>query len=261
MKLTLLAVILLFAIAGASYAGQPLVTDDTGTLGAGKIQLESGVAIGRDKERIFSDDGAMVIRKTQTGEALMVLTYGVHDKADAVLSVPYLWYRVRHDGALAGRSDGLGDVGLDLKWRFFEQDGWSFALKPGLTLPTGDDERGFGSGRIAYRLYFITTKELEPFAFHANLGYIRNENSSDDRRNLWHASLASEAELVKNLKAVVDIGVDTNSSRSSNSSPAYVLGGLVYTITDAVSVDAGVKFGLTKPETDISYLFGLTFKF
>jgi hypothetical protein len=33
---------------------------------------------------------------------------------------------------------------LDLKRRFFEKNGWGPALKPGITLPTGDAGKGPG---------------------------------------------------------------------------------------------------------------------
>jgi hypothetical protein len=67
--------------------------------------------------------------------------------------------------------------------------------------------------------------------------------------------------FVKDLKAVANIGVESNSDNTSNTSPAFILGGLIYSIADNVDVDFGVKSGLTRPETDISYLAGITWRF
>ena len=43
--------------------------------------------------------------------------------------------------------------------------------------------------------------------------------------------------------------------------PAYALVGARYEINDRFEVNAGVKFGLTRPEDDLSVLYGLLLKF
>ncbi|MCE5280637.1 MAG: transporter [Deltaproteobacteria bacterium] len=258
-KFVLSAAILgwLILTAGPSYAAHPLVTDDAGTVGAGSVQIEATGEFGRDKET--ADDGTAL--ESRTNEAALTLTYGLTQDLDFVVAAPYQWFSVYENDALTGRENGLSDMGLDLKWRFFEKDGWALALKPGVTLPTGDDEKGLGSGRAGYRLFFISTREMEPWAFHLNLGYIRNENRAGDRKDLWHASVAAEVGLIEHLKAVANVGIETNPAVGTSIDPAFALGGLIYELSEKVSLDAGVKFGLTEPETDVSYLVGLTFKF
>jgi hypothetical protein len=178
-----------------------------------------------------------------------------------VVAAPYQWFSTHENDELIGREHGVSDMNLDLKWRFFEKDGWGLALKPGITLPTGNENRGLGGGRTTYRLFFITTKELAPWAFHLNVGYIRNENNGEDRADLWHASAAGEVELMKDLKAVANIGMETNPAPGSSTHPAFALGGLIYELSETLSLDAGVKFGLTKSEADVSFLAGVSIKF
>jgi hypothetical protein len=36
---------------------------------------------------------------------------------------------------------------LELKWRFFEKDGLSFALKPGIAFPTGNEKKASAQER------------------------------------------------------------------------------------------------------------------
>jgi len=186
-----------------SYAAHPLITDDAGTQGKGKVQIEINSEFSRDKEK---EDG--VIIKERGGELATIISYGITDNADIVLGIPYQWFRIKEDGDTVEKEDGISDMSLELKWRFFEKDGLSLALKPGITLPTGDEDKGLGTGRVTYRLFFITTKEIEPWAFHLNLGYIRNENKVDERKDLWHLSLASEVEVIKDPKAVANIGIE-----------------------------------------------------
>ncbi len=262
MKMLFAGCCMLFLSATAVFAAHPLVTDDAGTVGAGKVHLEVNGEVAYDKERVYRADlGGHVTEKNRGGTIGATVTVGVHDRVDVVLGIPYQWYSAYEDGEHIGRADGLSDISLDVKWRFFEQDGWSMAAKPGISFPTGDEAWGLGNGRATYRMFLIGTKELAQWAFHVNLGYIRNENKFEDRKNLWHASSAAEVEVVKNLKAVANVGIERNPDASSSTNPAFALGGLIWQINDTFSIDGGVKFGLTKPEADVAYLFGVTMKF
>lgn len=107
---------------------------------------------------------------------------------------------------------------------------------------------------------------MAPWAFHLNLGYIRNEyklpaDENANRKDLWRVSLASQADVVKGLKAVANIGMERNPDKTSDTYPAFILGGLIYSITESLDIDAGIKVGLNKTETDISYLAGITLRF
>jgi hypothetical protein len=115
-------------------------------------------------------------------------------------------------------------------------------------------------------MFFITTKEMKPWAFHLNFGYIRNENKVDERKvderkDIWHASLASEVEVIKDLKAVANIGIERNPDITSDTHPAFILGGLIYSVSKNFDIDFGIKRGLNKPETDYAILFGIAFRF
>lgn len=235
----------------ASYAAHPLITDDTGTQGKGKFQIEFNGEYGHDKE-----DGVT----TKTTQAATTLSYGVTDPVDIVFVIPYHHIRTK-DSESATKGDGISDISIELKWRFYEKEGLSFALKPGFTLPTGDDEKGLGSGKATYQLFFIATKELKPWDFHVNLGYIRNENKRDERKNLWYGSLAATVELLKDLKAVADIGLEKNADRKLNIHPAFILGGLIYSLSENFDIDFGIRGGLTRPETDYAVLAGITWRF
>jgi len=251
-----------FSLFTVSFAAHPLITDDTGTQGKGKIQLEINGETSFDKEIKSDDDtGKHITVKETGGEVAAALSYGVTDTTDIVFGLPYQWRKVKEDDTETADEDGISDISFEVKWRLFEKDGLSFAFKPGITLPTGDDEKGLGAGRMTYSIFFITTKEIEPFAFHANIGYIRNENKGDERKDIWHASLASEMDVVKDLKLVANIGMEKNPDKGSSTNPAFILGGLIYSVTENIDMDFGVKFGLNKPETDRTLLAGMALRF
>jgi hypothetical protein len=243
--------LLLLINAGETFAQHPLITDDTGIQGKGKFQLEINGQYGRDN----NDE---VIQFTTP--TVSTLTYGVIDSVDVSVGVPYLWIRTDDSGTTTHHG-GFGDVAIALKWRFYEKDGLGFALKPGITFPTGDEDKQFGTGRTTYSLFFITTKEMTPWKFHVNLGYIGNENRLDQRGPLWHASIASEVEVAKGLKLVANTGIQRNTDKSFHTDPAFLLGGFIYSATESIDIDAGYKYGLTKPEADQTILAGVTFRF
>ncbi len=235
----------------SAYAAHPLITDDTGTQGKGKFQLEVNGTYSRN-----SADG-IVEKVTDLGATL---TYGLIDNLDISLGLPYQYLSVKADGISAHES-GLSDVEINLKWRFYETEGLSFALKPGVTLPTGDEDRGLGAGRATYSLFFITTKELKPLTFHLNLGYIRNESKFDEQKDIWHASLASEIGLAKDLRLVSNIGIERTPEKDSGIHPAFFLVGLIYGVAENFDIDAGLKVGLNKAEADYQILAGITYRF
>ncbi|KAF0178295.1 MAG: hypothetical protein FD164_2247, partial [Nitrospirae bacterium] len=117
-SLAVSALLMLFAVQ-TSFAAHPLVTDDAGTVGAGKVQLEVSGEVTRDKARVHSEDlGGHITEKTRGGALGATVTVGVHDRVDVVVGIPYQWYSVREDGERTGRAEGLSDISVDLKWRF-----------------------------------------------------------------------------------------------------------------------------------------------
>ncbi|MFH1080652.1 MAG: transporter [Pseudomonadota bacterium] len=257
MKRLVLSVIGVLMMTTAAFAGHPLVTDDTGTQGKGKGQVEIGLSFYHDKNK----PNEVTTDKTEGGEISFALTVGLTEKLDIVLGIPYSWYSQDQNDTRIARETGMGDITFDAKWRFFEKEGWSLALKPGITLPSGNEDKGLGAGRTAYRMFLVGTKELEPFAVHVNAGYIRNENNSEERKDIWHASVACEFEVIKDLKLMANVGMERNPDPASDNHPAFALGGISYNVSEKITLDAGIKYGLTSTETDWVYLAGLTIRF
>ncbi|HPL63441.1 MAG TPA: transporter [Syntrophales bacterium] len=245
---------------GKALAFHPLVTDDTGTQGKGRFQFELNGQISLDKQK--SDDGGSVSTvKTRESELKAALTYGVSDRHDVTVGLPYQWKKTDIDDAESARFDGFSDICMEWKWRFYESGGLSFAVKPGLTLPTGDKDKDLGAGRVTGSLFLIATKEADPVIFHVNAGYKRNENKLSQREDILHASVAGEYRIAKPLRLVADVGAETNSDPGSRTWPAYILGGFIYGVSENFDLDAGVKAGLNDAEKDVSFLAGITIRF
>jgi hypothetical protein len=199
--------------------------------------------------------------KSTGGQVSTTLSYGVIENADLVVSLPYQWSKIKEDGVTVSDENGISDTTVEVKWRFFEKDGLSLALKPGVSIPMGNDEKGLGAGKTGYHVFFIGSKEATPWAFHLNIGYIGNENKVDEEKNIWHASLAATYEVIKDLKIVGNVGIERNPDKVADNDPAFLIGGVIYSLSESFDVDFGVKYGLTSSENDWSLMAGITFRF
>jgi hypothetical protein len=201
-----------------------------------------------------------MIKEVETGPST-VITYGISESFDIITGVPYLSSKVAEDRNAVQDVNGTQDISIEAKWRFYENKGLNLALKQSITVPTGDHRKGLGSGRPAYGLTFIATRDLNPFALHFNAGYIRNENKLGERRDMWRTSLAGEFAADNKVRIVANVGLEHNPDPESNTAPAFALGGLIYSVTKIVDLDAGYKMNLNGPEQDGLILMGITFRF
>lgn len=229
------------------FAAHPLITEDTGTQGAGRGQMELTSERADDKE-----DG-------ETTDSNVVLAYGMTEDLDVIVNVPHSRVVTDSEGQTS-RADGLGDVGLDMKWRFFDEGALSFAIKSGITLPTGDERLGLGAGKTGYSAFLVSTVAQAPWAFHLHLGYIANKNVIGEEEHIWHASYAAARDFGP-LKLVADLGTYSNTDPDSRVKPAFLILGLIYNLLDNVDIDLGYKKGVTDTETDRAFLAGLAMRF
>jgi len=247
-------------ITAPAYAAHPLATDDAVTTGMMKFQLETSAEFGWDKE---SFNGATIGTDSQVLN--VVITAGVAEQLDLILTLPFSWQQVTENGLKINDSGGLNDLSLALKWRFLELGPASLAIKPAVTFPSGDYNRGLGVARPAYGATLISTVEFRPVAIHANIGYTHQNYTDADRyanrENLWNLSLASAVEVMKGLLAVAEIGTATNGNKAGTTWPTFLTGGVIYSVIENLDLSLGVKGGLTSPATDIALLTGLTCKF
>lgn len=230
------------------YAAHPLVTDDTGTQDQGNSQLEANT------DRIRANDSS------RTNSAALTYSYGVLKNLDLFINTPL---------TLSAPS-GINDVSLGAKWRFYENGPASLALKPELLLPSGNADKGLGNGRASAALTLIGTYDAAPWAWHANLAinlnHYRLQADQDANRSvLWRASLAATHALNEQWKLVFDTGIARNRDSSSRLTPAYVLGGVIYSPAPSLDLDAGIRYGLgcrsCGAELDRQIGFGLTWRF
>lgn len=163
--------------------------------------------------------------------------------------VPY--YRTQVDDGTILRASGVGDVGLDLKWRFHGSGIWSAALKPGLVLPTGDETRGLGAGRLRYSVFMVVSADLARWEVHLYLGRLQNRNTLGEREEIDHISFAATRDIGR-VRLVADIGKNTAADPSLTRDPAFATAGVTVALVNNFDIDMGYKKAIASSEVDRS---------
>ncbi|MEW6721370.1 MAG: transporter [Thermodesulfobacteriota bacterium] len=237
------AAICLAVLAGTgrdALAGHPFGTEDAGTQGKGNVEVEFNL------ERRNGSDGS---RTTSLGNGI---TMGVAPKVD--LAVGYSYDFAKDPAGV--RTRGMGDVEAQLKTSFNEGDGRvpTLGIKGGVSLPA---EKG---GQTAILATVIAEWAFEPFTVFANAGADIGTHlaGNDERETLYRASVAGAWEIRESLNLVSELLWEKPSSAGAS---VELLAGLQRGITDALTVDAGVRWGIDSDAPDVTYLLGFTLAF
>jgi hypothetical protein len=227
-------------------AAHPLITEDTGTQGKGRWQLEANAESTRE-------DSAGI--RSRAVQPAATLSYGFVENAD--LQLTQSWLREKSAGVVA---QGARDTAIDFKWRFFEKDSLSLGLKPGVTLPTGDEQKDLGAGRIGWGNLLILAYEPGLLALHLHAGYKRNRNALGERASLAHLSGALVWRVVENVKLVADYARDTNPRAGGGGAERYAVLGAIWSVTPDFDLDLGLKTGHGGATLDRALLLGMTLR-
>jgi hypothetical protein len=230
-------------LAAPTFAAHPLLTEDTGTQGAGRFELELGFAQARD-------GGAKVL------EFGPQLSYGALDSLDLI--VRPAWLDVRGTAAI-GTASGIGDTALDFKWRFFERDALSFGVRAGVDLPTGSEDKGLGTGKASPHVNLIATYASEPWMLAANVVWLRDPLVGD-RHDLWAASAAAVWSASDAWRFSAEVGTAQNPDPANSSWLTVARFGTIMTVAPGFDVDAGYQVRLTRAAPAQVILAGATLR-
>lgn len=210
---------------GTACAFHPLVTDDTGTQGAGGNQVE--VAYDRTVDKAA---GSRLVAH----EVPLVFARGITDALDLCAGVGYQRIVPDAPGAV---ERGRGNPVLGAKWRFHEDEAakLSFALRPevAFAVSKGKEARGLGTARTSFGVALLATQETAFGAVHANLvagrvNYADDELNRAERRTLYRLSVAPVWDVAEGWKLALDAGLMTNPDPGARATMGYVELGAIY---------------------------------
>jgi len=230
---------------GPALAAHPFITEDPGTQGTGRIELELGAA---------ARQGAPDVNGRETG-FFPQLSLGVAPNVDLIA----LGIVVRQAPAQRPTLFGSGDLLLDVKWRFHESDTLGLAVRAGVDLPTGDAESGLGSGRVGWHAIGIAGWTLGDYAVYANAAYAYTRQP-DTRANLGAFTVAVTRPDDAPLRAFVEAATFSNTDPANSQWPAVVRTGLIYTVNAWMDVDIGFQARLNRAATRQAWLVGATLR-
>jgi hypothetical protein len=225
------------------HAAHPMLTEDTGTQGAGRFELELGAEWARDGD----------VRAFQFGPQL---SWGVVDSVDLILRPT--WSSLRGvDAAGGGREQGIGDTTFDVKWRFLELDALSLGVRAGVDAPTGAVAKSLGAGKPSAHAQLIATLDAAPFTFDANANYTRNP-LPDERRDLYGAAAAIVWAASERLRVTAESGAATNPLAGRSTWPAVARFGAIAIVAPWLDVDIGYQTRLNHAAPRTVVLAGAT---
>jgi hypothetical protein len=250
---------MLATLSSAALALQPLITDDTGTQGAGGKQVEVSFV---DEQASLAGD------TTRSRTTPLVFTWGATETLDVYVALTPTMIRSNAPGADA---NGLGNTALGVKWRFFENEdsGTSLALKPEIRLPVGSDQEaaGLGTGATSYGLALILSQEVSFGAIHFNLSAGRDEfraASLIPQANSVRASVAPVWSLNEQWKFALEVGHESVSSAGDTTTTQFVQLGAIFSPDKDLDIALGVlrnNDNATPQTSTTTATIGLTWRF
>ncbi|MFD1711548.1 transporter [Ottowia sp. GY511] len=211
----------------AARAAHPLLTDDPGLQGAGHWQLE----VNTDHTRTRDGGATFWARQVNT-----TLTRGLSDQVDVAFNLPLL----RQTAPGEPTQSGVGDVGLQLKWRFYDNGrGWALGVRPTLALPTGRSAKGLGNGRAAAEMLLLSQLDVGDWTWLVNAGYVDNGNRIGARQHLWAASTALLLQVSAAWSVVSEVGAMRAADATGPGAVRFGLVGAVLQLNDKTDLDLG----------------------
>jgi Putative MetA-pathway of phenol degradation len=239
----------LLAIAGLACGGvraeHPLLAEDPGTQGKGRSELELGFAA-IDGDPSFGGRGK---------DAAVQLSYGLVDTVDLIIRASW-----QSQSPVDGpKVSDIGDTMLDLKWRLGSALGTEWAVRAGLDLPTGNDSKGLGAGKVGMHAIGVAGWQWDAVSVYANAAYAYTRQPGV-RQNLGAFSLAVLGPEGAPLRTFLEATTYSNTDPGQHQWPAIARTGLLYTVQPGVVVDIGYQARLNASAPRQFVLAGLTLR-
>ena len=233
------------ACAATAHAAHPLITEDTGTQGEGRFELELGLAGTRDDASRGWEFGPQ-------------LSGGLSANVDLIARPA--WLELRHSAAAGGGNPrGAGDTALDFKWRIGEQDGFSVGTRAGIALPTGDADKGLGAGKAWFHGVVIAQAAITAWTLIANAGYLQDP-SPGERANLWYGTAAAVWQATGQWRLTGEAAAFRSPDPSRSTWPSVARFGAIATVAPWLDLDVGYQFRLNRAAQRQVVLAGATLR-
>jgi hypothetical protein len=235
------------------YAGRPLVTDDADPVERGRVEVEAGLELETSTQ-------------SYTLTAPFAFGFGLTDWLEVAIKPSVLY--VDDQDVSPRRVAGEGDLVLEAKARLpFRPFDLDLALVPNLKIPTADENRGLGTGKIDGGALFVITKAFtETHKVHFNVGYtVTGKTPEVKLQDVLFIGLAGETAipgLAEERLQVVAEAFGTTKEEEDGRGDIQGRVGLRYLALEDLVLDAAIGRSFTsRPQVEFFATVGLTWTF
>lgn len=237
-----------YALLTQTHAARPLVTEDAVVAGKGVTQLEMGVDYTKAGDR---EEGTTL---------LLSPINGITEDTEFSLNIPYI-IAEPYDPA---KVDGWGDTSFIMKHLLVAEGEATpaFLIGMALKLPTGDQDKGLGTGETNLGFLGALTKNFNPATIHLNIGYtfVGNQNKSRDNNEVNYG-IAGEYAIGNKFRVVGELYGLYHPDYKAAEIERRVLLGLTYRSDDTFTFDLAAKRGFEGTGDEYGFIGGLTITF
>ncbi len=251
-KVYLLVAIFIELSTSLSLAFRPFRTEDAGISPIGFFAVETG------NEFRKNNDG-------KDNVTTFALTFGLLDWIETEIDVALLI--LRPDSGKNGF--GFGDTVILTKFKILGEKGVLYdndlfpemVIRPSVLIPTGDEDKGLGTGKIQPGLLLVLEKNFWKVGGRANIGYFASNDPTFDENfedQFFYGVQIDFPLFIERLR----LGTELTGQFGENvGAPLFSLTGFIFNITDNIVFDAGVELGLKDAASAVTAIVGITFGF
>ena len=177
-------------------AGPPVITDDTGTPGDKKWEINVGFSVDKRPNENRYETPALDIN------------YGIGEHIQLNYSVSWIVLDSKDEGS----KNGLGNSEVAVKWRFLDEDrhGIAMSVYPRLIVnnPTSSADRGLADKGTVIRLPLQMEKKVGKININMEGGHDFRQRGGDE----WIYGLVLKYAEVKGLEALAEVSGTANNS-------------------------------------------------
>ena len=193
-------------LAEPAWAGPPFLTDDPAPTETGHWEIYAPYVEAEGRGRDFD------------GETGIELNYGAAPDLQLTVALPAAY---AHDEQ--GWHWGAGDAELSVKYRFYQDGGFSLATFPAMTLPTASN--GLGHGKVTGFLPIWFEQDKGSWSVFGGGGYAINPGPGN--KDYWSGGVAIARQFGEKLQ--IGLEVDRQGADSSDNDASTSLGiGAIY---------------------------------
>jgi hypothetical protein len=196
---------------GQSWAGPPFRTDDPEPVDFNHGEFYVATQYAKDKDA------------TSGTAPHFELNYGIAPNVMLHVIIPFVYNKPLG----APTQHGYGDTEVGVKYRFFNDEDSHFMAGtfPVVEMPTGDSDKGLGTGHTAFFVPLWLQKSWGPWTTYGGGGFWRNPGAGN--KDYWFFGWELQRELTKTLILGAELFNNTKTAEDETSRTGFNIGAIV----------------------------------